>query len=359
MSIFLILGTRPQIIKSAPIVLESSKQGLDIEIVHTGQHYDYKLSQVFLEEFSLPDPVINLDVGSGSHAFQTAEIILRLEKVLMANRPSLVIVPGDANSALAGGLAPVKLGIPIAHLEAGARSYEMRMAEEINRRLLDHCSDILFAPTVNCKDNLEKESVMGRIHVTGDTMFDVFLRFQEEVDGCNVLDQIGLAPNDYTLLTLHRAENVDDAERLRGILNAIQDSKLNTIFPIHPRTKNRMEAQKMSLEDTNIRVIEPLGYVEILSLLKNSVMLLTDSGGLQKEAFWSKTPCITIRERTEWLETVQIGVNKLTGSDPDRIYQAINEVKERYDEIKNRFEFNPFGDGKSSIKIIKILKEIQ
>jgi UDP-N-acetylglucosamine 2-epimerase len=197
MRIVVVVGTRPQIIKTAPIVQEALKQKLKIEIIHTGQHYDYKLSQIFFEEFELPEPAVNLEVGSGSHAYQTGEIVLRLEKYLLRDKPSLVLVPGDTNSALAGALTSVKLNIPVAHVEAGARCYDMSMAEEINRRLIDHCSKILFAPTLNCKKNLEKESVLGEIHLAGDTMYDVFLRFK------------------------NRAENVDDAERLKSILNGI------------------------------------------------------------------------------------------------------------------------------------------
>jgi len=358
MNVALVLGTRPQIIKSAPIINEAARHSdLQLQIVHTGQHYDYGLSQAFLEEFSLPDPMTTLNVGSGSHAYQTAEIMLRLEKYLISERPSLVLVPGDTNSALASALTPIKLGISVAHIEAGARCYDMRMAEEINRRLIDHCSEILFAPTVKCKENLERESVLGEIHLTGDTMYDVYLKFKDKANKSDILDRLDLAEKEYALLTLHRAENVDDPTKLRGILKGIRETKINVIFPIHPRTRNRLKEHGISPRDSNIRIIDPVGYIEMLKLLKQAKIVLTDSGGLQKEAFWSKTPCITIRNRTEWSETVEIGINLITGSDPKRIIQAIKSIKEKHHEIKNRFRTNPFGDGKASKRIIEITKE--
>jgi len=355
-SIYLVIGTRPQIIKSAPIIHESLKQGLEMKIIHTGQHYDYELSQVFLEEFSLPKPSINLNVGSGSHTFQTAEIMLRLEKFLLNEKPSILSIPGDTNSALGGALTSAKLGVPIAHIEAGARCYDMKMAEEINRRLIDHCSEILFAPTTNCKENLEKESVIGKIHLTGDTMYDIFLKFKDKVHKCDIFDRLDLSEKEYSLLTLHRSENVDDPAKLRSILKGIQESEINVLFPIHPRTKNRLKEQNISLEKSTIKTIEPLDYIEMLKLLKHARIMLTDSGGVQKEAFWSKTPCITIRDRTEWTETVEMGVNLLSEADPNKLMKTIKDVEENYREIKRKFKGNPFGDGRASNRIIKILK---
>ncbi|MCC6018700.1 MAG: UDP-N-acetylglucosamine 2-epimerase (non-hydrolyzing), partial [Candidatus Verstraetearchaeota archaeon] len=315
MSVAIVFGTRPQIVKSAPIVYEALRCGLDLEVIHTGQHYDYLLSQVFIEEFGLPEPVVNLGVGSGSHAYQTGEIMLRLEKYLMGGRYALVLIPGDTNSALAGALTSVKLGIPVAHVEAGARCYDMSMAEEVNRRLIDHCSKLLFAPTLNCKRNLEKESVVGEIYLTGDTMYDVFLRFRDKAEKSNILEKLNLVDGEYGLLTLHRAENVDDPVRLRSIFEGIKRANIEIIFPIHPRTANRLREYGISLEHSNIRIIDPVGYVDMLKLLKHARLVLTDSGGLQKEAFWSKTPCVTLRDRTEWVETVEAGVNFLVGTD--------------------------------------------
>lgn len=356
MKLAIILGTRPQIIKSVPVIMAMDKlSGVELQIVHTGQHYDYKLSNIFLNEFSLPVPIINLNIGSGSHAFQTAEIMLRLEEFLIKNNPSLVLIPGDTNSALAGALTSAKLNIPVAHIEAGARSYDMSMPEEVNRRLIDHCSSLLFTTTVNCRENLKRESVVGEIYLTGDTMFDIFLMVRDRVEECDILDQLSLAKEDYSVLTLHRAENVDDSINIRNILKGINETKENVIFPIHPRTLKSLKDNNISLQDTNIRIIDPMGYIEILKLIKHSKAVFTDSGGLQKEAFWSKIPCITIRDRTEWSETVDMGVNVLTGANTELIVQAITHVNENYYEIKNRFKDNPFGDGKASEKIVKIL----
>lgn len=357
MGIFLIVGTRPQIIKSVPILQEAIKQGLDIEIIHTGQHYDHALSQVFFEELSSIEPFANLNVGSGSHIFQTAEIMLRIEKYLVTEKPSFVLVPGDTNSALAGALASVKLGIPVAHLESGARCYDMKMAEEINRRLIDHSSKILFAPTINCKKNLEKESVQGEIYLLGDTMLDVFLNSQNKTLNCNIIEELNLTGRDYAILTTHRAENVDDPVKLRQMFDSIQKANMDVIFPIHPRTKNRLKETGITLVDSNIHPIDPVGYVEMLTLLKHSKIVLTDSGGLQKEAFWSKVPCITLRERTEWTEPVDMGVTFLTDVDPNKIINKLNYIKNNYDEIKARFKSNPFGDGRASERIVKVLKK--
>jgi UDP-N-acetylglucosamine 2-epimerase len=355
LSVAIVFGTRPQIVKSAPIVYEALRCGLDLEVIHTGQHYDYLLSQVFIEEFGLPEPVVNLGVGSGSHAYQTGEIMLRLEKYLVGGRYALVLIPGDTNSALAGALTSVKLGIPVAHVEAGARCYDMSMAEEVNRRLIDHCSKLLFAPTLNCKRNLEKESVIGEIYLTGDTMYDVFLRFGDKAEKSDILEKLNIVNGEYGLLTLHRAENVDDPVRLRSILEGVKKANIGIIFPIHPRTANRLREYGISLEHSNIRIIDPVGYVDMLKLLKHARLVLTDSGGLQKEAFWSKTPCVTLRDRTEWVETVEAGVNFLVGTDANRIVQAVKFIEDNYDLIKGGFRENPFGDGCAARRIVDIV----
>jgi UDP-GlcNAc3NAcA epimerase len=357
LTIFLVVGTRPQIIKSTPVVHEALKHGLDIKIVHTGQHYDNALSQVFFEELSPPKPFTNLNVGSGSQVYQVAEIMLRLEKFLLAEKPSAILVPGDTNSALAGALASVKSGFHLAHLEAGARSYDMQMAEEVNRRLIDHCSQTLFVPTSTCKKNLVCESVTGKIYQTGDTMFDVFKTFKGKAKDCRIIADLDLMDKEYVILTTHRAENVDSELRLKKMFDALSSSGLPVVFPIHPRTKQRMFENGLSLMHTNIHSIDPVGYIEMLSLLEHAKFVVTDSGGLQKEAFWSKTPCITIRDRTEWMETVDLGVNFITDVDPAKITQVINQIQDRYAIIKKKFVRNPFGDGKASEKIVKILKK--
>ena len=356
MNILLVIGTRPQIIKTAPIMHCAKQNGLEIDIIHTGQHYDYKLSNIFINEFSLPEPVANLNVGSGSHAYQTAEIIHRFDKYLDNREASLILIPGDTNSALAGALTSANHGIPIAHIEAGARCYDMTMAEERNRRLIDHCSDTLFAATRNCKRNLENESVLGTIHLSGDTMFDVFLRYYNKIESCEILDKLGLIEKEYSLLTLHRSENVDDPRKLTAIMRTIDSMKEKIIFPIHPRTRMRLDELNINMERKNIKIIDPVSYTDILKLLHHANIVLTDSGGLQKDAFWSKTPCITLREKTEWIETVEMGVNTITGANPKKIRDAVKDFFNN-DEMKGRFNSNPFGDGEASKKIIKIIKE--
>lgn len=357
MCIFLVVGTRPQIIKSIPVIQEALKQGVDLKIVHTGQHYDYLLSKIFFEELSPPEPYVNLNVGSSSHALQTAEIMIGLEKLFLKEKPSVVLIPGDTNSALAGALVSVKLGINVGHIESGARSYDMKMAEEINRRLIDHCSKILFTPTTNCTNNLKNESVIGDIYQTGDTMYDVFIKSKIQVDKSTIIDKLDLNEKDYFILTTHRAENVDDSQKLAHLFEAFKDCTVPVIFPIHPRTKYNIDKSKVKLNNTNIHIIDPVGYYEMLSLLKNAKIVITDSGGLQKEAFWSKTPCITIRDRTEWVETVDCGVNFITDINPKKIRHTLKYIDANYSEIMKKFEFCPYGDGQASKRIVTILKE--
>lgn len=356
MTMYLVVGTRPQIIKSASIIHKSIELGLDMEIIHTGQHYDPELSQIFLEELSIPVPVVNLGVGSGTHIFQITEIMLRLEKYLRKHPASMIIVPGDTNSALASALASHKIGTHISHVEAGPRCYNMRLPEEVNRRIIDHCSDILFAPTDKCMINLKNESVIGECFLTGDVMYDVFLQFSDRVDECDILDKYDLDKEEYILLTLHRSENVDSPSRIRDIITGIQKSGERVIFPRHPRTRSRMVEYGISLQDSNIRAVDPVSYVEILTLLRHSSGILTDSGGLQKEAFWSKIPCITLRDETEWTETIEMGVNSIAGADSDRITHAIGDMRKRNTEIRSKFKKNPFGDGEASRRIIEILR---
>jgi len=230
------------------------------------------------------------------------------------------------------------------------------MAEEINRRLIDHCSKLLFAPTPNCKKNLEKESVIGEICLTGDTMYDVFLKFKDKADRSDILGRLELSDKEYGLLTLHRAENVDDLARLKSILEGIRKAKMKVVFPIHPRTANRLKEYNISLERSNIRIIDPLSYIEVLKLLKHAKLVLTDSGGLQKEAFWSKAPCITLRELTEWVETVEMGVNFLAGTNANKIVQTINFIEGNYDLVKGKFNDNPFGDGCAAKRIVRTVE---
>jgi len=320
------------------------------------------MTKVFFEEFSLPDPTVNLDVGSGSHAQQTAKIMSRLEPVLLEQKPDLVIVPGDTNSTLAGAVTAAKLHIPVAHIEAGARSYDNRMPEEINRRLTDHCSTLLFTATENCSRNLLKEGISkASVHLVGDPMYDVLLQQLSKAEKTAILSRLDVKPKSYALLTLHRQENVDNIENLKSILDAIvRLKKLTVIFPVHPRTRKQLHTYNLYTklkEQKHVKLIEPVSYLENISLIKNASLIMTDSGGMQKEAFWLKTPCITLRENTEWIETLQLGGNYLVGADAERIVKAAEKIIENEKVLRKKLEKlpNPFGDGCASQKILKIL----
>jgi len=366
-NVTLVLGARPQIIKSAPFIhLASRDPQISLSIIHTGQHYDYEMTKIFFEELSLPEPVANLNVGSGTHAQQTAKIMLRLEKLLQRQRPDLVVVPGDTNSTLAGALTAAKLHIPVAHIEAGARSYDMHMPEEINRRLTDHCSTMLFTPTENCTKNLLKEGIeKAKISQTGDTMYDVLIQQLPKAEKTQILEQLDLTPKTYALLTAHRPENVDNPENLKNIVEAIiRLNKLAIVFPVHPRTQKQLRKTRLlkKLEkQRHIKIIKPLGYHETIKLIKNAALVLTDSGGMQKEAFWLKTPCITLRKTTEWPETVNLGANRLIGANTQKIVGEASEILKKWDEISEKLKKlpNPFGNGKASPKIIEAIKAFQ
>jgi UDP-N-acetylglucosamine 2-epimerase (non-hydrolysing) len=366
-NVALILGARPQIIKSMPFIrLSSEDKQVKLSIIHTGQHYNYEMTKVFFEEFSLPEPTVNLEVGSGSHAQQTAKMMTRLEPFLQKQKPDLVVVPGDTNSTLAGALTAAKLNIPVAHIEAGARSYDNRMPEEINRRLTDHCSTLLFTATENCSRNLLKEGISkDSVNLVGDTMYDVLLQQLPKAERTAILDQLDVKTKSYALLTLHRQENVDNLENLKRILDAIVKlKKLVVIFPLHPRTRKQLCSFNLYTklkEQKHVKLIEPVSYLENISLIKNANLVMTDSGGVQKEAFWLKTPCITLRENTEWMETVQLGANYLLGSNTERIVKTAEEIIENEEELckKLRALPNPFGDGCASQRILKIIKDSQ
>jgi len=364
LNITLVLGARPQIIKSAPFIhLANKDKQICLSVIHTGQHYDYEMTKIFFEELNLPDPVVNLNVGSGTHAQQTARTMLRLERVLQKQKPDIVVVPGDTNSTIAGALTAAKLHIPVAHIEAGARSYDTKMPEELNRRLTDHCSTLLFAPTENCVKNLLREGIpKNRVYQTGDTMYDVMLQQLPKAEKSQILEQLGLKPQKYALLTTHRSENVDNPKNLRSIVEAITKlNQLTIVFPIHPRTQKQL--RKFRLYDLiqkqkHVKMIKPLGYHETIKLIKNSALVMTDSGGVQKEAFWLKTPCVTLRETTEWPETVRLKANYLAGANAQKIVHKVTEILREREKISERFEKlpNPFGDGDASQKIIRVVK---
>ncbi len=360
MKVAVIVGARPQIIKVAPVIWKlREKGGISYFILHTGQHYDFKMSKVFFGELNIPEPHVNLGVGSGSHGEQTGDMLMGIEQELIKVKPDLTIVPGDTNSTLAGALASVKLKIPVAHLEAGLRSFDFYMPEEINRRLTDACSELLFAPTQTAVLNLLREGVSKeRIHRTGDTMYDVLVHSLKVIKRKEFpYEEFHLAANEkYCVLTLHRAENVDSREKLASILSAIPRIKAKIIFPVHPRTRKNLVLFKLMdfVEKTdNLVLIEPVGYLDFISLILRSELVLTDSGGVQKEAFLIRKPCITLRDKTEWIETVRLGGNILVGVDTEKIVAEANKTLSYGREV--RWDKNPFGDGKAAERIYNII----
>jgi len=364
MKIVTVVGARPQFIKTAAVsraIRESKRERGRIQeiLVHTGQHYDYLMDKIFFEELELPKPAYHLGVGSGSHGRQTGVMLERIEVVLQKEKPTWVLVYGDTNSTLAGALAAAKLNIPIAHVEAGLRSYNQTMPEEINRLLTDHLSTLLLCPTNQAVKNLAREGIRddnGRfVRNVGDVMYDAILYYSRVAEKrSNVLNRLGLLTPDYYLATLHRAENTDDPKRLRSILRALNDlgRKVPVILPLHPRTKKIMKAYHLFPESRWIRWIEPVSYLDMLHLEKHARAILTDSGGVQKEAYWLKIPCFTLRDETEWLETVKSGWNVLVGSDEKRIVTQVGQRGRRGRALKGN---GAFGDGKASQKILRIL----
>jgi len=355
MTIAIILGTRPEIIKMAPVIRECQRRGLDHSIIHTGQHYSYQMDRIFFEQLELPQPDHNLDVGSGNHGEQTGRILADLEAVLMAERPDVVLVQGDTNTVMAGALAASKLHIKVGHVEAGLRSYDRSMPEEINRVVADHVSDYCFAPTDISKANLLKEGIAEeKIHVAGNTIVDsVYQNLEIAMRKVNVLADLGLEPKGYFLVTSHRQENVDNKERLGEIIRGLEMVKsefgLPVVFPVHPRTRKMVESFGFELD--GIRAIEPLGFLEFLQLEAGARLALTDSGGVQEEACILGVPCVTLRENTERPETLDVGANVLAGTVSQRIMDGARNMLEAGESWKN-----PFGDGNAGQRIIQILE---
>jgi len=349
-----VVGVRPNFVKLAALsnLLADKYEHV---IVHTGQHYDFELSKAFFECLELPTPRYNLNVGSGTHGYQLGEIIKRLEKVLAKEKPELVIVYGDCNSTLAGALTAVKLHMRIAHVEAGYRSYDKRMPEEINRLLTDHVSDLLFAPTKTAVSNLEKEHVQGSIYLTGDVMVDVLLKYKDVAEReSRILTRLGIDPKSYIVITVHRERNVEIRERLANIVEALTKiKKQKLVFPVHPRTRRALEETGLYRElkrNKNLIMIPPLNYLDFIKLENNASKIITDSGGVQKEAYVLGVPCITLRSITEVVETVKEGLNILTDADPNEILNAV----ENFDPEVNRPR-KALGDGHAAIKIAQII----
>ncbi len=312
MKVVTVVGARPQFIKAAPV--SRALRGRHNEVlVHTGQHYDYGMSEVFFEELGMAAPDINLGVGSGSHGRQTGEMLIRLEEVLLAERPDWVLVYGDTNSTLAGALAAAKRHIPVAHVEAGLRSFNRQMPEEHNRVLADHCSDLLFCPTQTAVTNLAREGITRGVHLVGDVMYDAALQHGALArQRSTVLGRLGLKPKEYALATIHRPYNTDDPGRLAEIVAAFAALDLTIVFPIHPRTRAQLsELGNPQCAIPHLQCVAPLPYLDMLALEQAAALILTDSGGVQKEAYFFGVPCITLRPETEWVETVAAGWNRL------------------------------------------------
>ena len=361
MHILTIIGARPQFVKAAVLsryIKSNPNLGVTETIAHTGQHYDQNMSDIFFTEMDIPQPDYNLHIGSGSHGKMTGLMLEKLEELLLELKPDSVLVYGDTNSTLAGALAASKLRIPVAHVEAGLRSYMMAMPEEQNRRLTDHLSTWLFCPTDTAVENLKKEGIVSTGGVlstvkpspdnkvvckTGDIMYDASLYYRQKNISLHV-------PNDFILLTIHRAENTDDPVRLKNIVQAVNAlSERKFIFPVHPRTKKILAEHGLYLAN-HVTLIDPVGYLEMLKYEETCTAVLTDSGGVQKEAFFFQKPCITMRDSTEWVELVASGWNTLAGADAEKIVSAIRNMHLPKDHP------NLYGDGHTAEKIIEVLR---
>lgn len=348
MKILTVIGARPQFIKAAAVSNIIRKKDNEV-IVHTGQHYDENMSKVFFDELKIPKPDYNLEIGSGGHGVQTGNMLIKLEDIYLAEKPDLVLVYGDTNSTLAGALCASKMLIDVAHVEAGLRSFNMKMPEEQNRIITDRISNLLFVPTNTAENNLKNEGIKNGIYNVGDVMYDAILNFRAMASKKEeFICKHELKDKKYILVTIHRAENTNDINRMKNIIKAINESGENIIFPIHPRTRKYLSNYNLKFSD-NVKVIEPVGYLEMICLELYSQKIMTDSGGVQKEAYFMKKPCITVRDETEWVETLQSGWNVLTGTDTSKILDAIQNFK----PVKKQEPI--FGDGNSAQKIVNII----
>ncbi len=354
MKIAIVVGTRPEIIKMSPVIRELEEKRASYIMVHTGQHYSYNLDRIFFERLELPAAKYNLEVGSGSHGEQTAKILVGVENVLQKESPDIVLVEGDTNSVLASAIAASKLHIKVGHIEAGLRSYDRQMPEETNRRLTDHCSDYLFAPTENAKMILQGEGIPeDKISITGNTIVDaIHQNLRMGRDRNNRLSTLNLDPRQYFLVTVHRQENVDNPTRFSSILKGLgevtSEFHLPVIYPVHPRSRKMMA--KFGLKPRNLKLIEPLDFLDFLQLESNARLILTDSGGVQEESCILNVPCVTLRDNTERPETIEVGSNVLAGTSSDKVVECTKLMLNKESNWSN-----PFGDGKAGKKIVKIV----
>jgi UDP-N-acetylglucosamine 2-epimerase len=347
--ILTVVGARPQFIKASVLSKELADQGCVEVLVHTGQHYDYTMSKIFFDGLRLRDPDYNLDVGSASHAVQTASMMMKLEPVIASERPDWVLVYGDTNSTLAGALSCSKLRVRLGHVEAGLRSFNRQMPEEVNRVVVDHIATTHFAPTQTAVDHLAREGITANVHLVGDLMVDLACQTLQSLPKYpDVLRRFGVTPGTFGVATIHRASNADNTEVFRDILKGLGRIGFPIIFPVHPRTQLPMRTAGALLKP-NILTCEPLSYLDMISLQANARVILTDSGGMQKEALMFGVPCVTLRRETEWVETLENGWNVLAGSNPDLIYQYA--MRPRPSGEPRAF----YGDGKTAERIVSVL----
>lgn len=349
MKFLTVVGARPQFIKASPVTKILRESGHQEILVHTGQHYDYNMSDIFFDELGIPQPDFNLNIGSGSHAYQTAQMLVKLETLIDEHQPDWVVVYGDTNSTLAGAIASVKLHISLAHIEAGLRSFNRKMPEEHNRVLTDHCADALFCPTQTAVELLAKEGITKNVFLVGDTMYDAVLQSLTLANQrSSILEKLCIEPQDYFLITIHRPYNTDVPENMEAIFTALAELDETIVFPVHPRTRTKLP----NIRVDNLHLIEPLGYLDMLVLEQNARMILTDSGGIQKEAYFLKTPCLTLRPETEWVETLDDNWNVIVGADTVRILDAVRSTAPVSAPLP------VFGDGHAAEKIVRQLEQL-
>lgn len=357
MKIITVVGARPQFIKAsaASRVIRSEYAGrIEEVLLHTGQHYDENMSKVFFEDLDIPLPKYNLEVAGGSHGAMTGRMLEAIERVLQYEKPDWVLVYGDTNSTLAGALAASKLHIPVIHVESGLRSFNMRMPEEVNRILTDRISTLLFCPTSTAVNNLKTEGITQGVHNVGDVMYDVALFYRDKArQQSTILNRLGLEPGGFVLATCHRAENTDDPVRLEGIVSALAKiaGDMPVILPLHPRTRKLLKQFGLEMHLDALTVVDPLSFLDMVALEQAAKVILTDSGGVQKEAFFYRVPCITMRDETEWVETVELGWNHLVGADRALILEAYAASEAGCVHVSGQ----PYGDGQSAERILALL----
>ena len=354
MKVLSVVGARPNFVKIAPLAKTFAQRGFHHVLVHTGQHYDYEMSKIFFSDLELPEPDRHLGVGSGTHAVQTGKMMAPLEKVLLRENPDVTLVVGDVNSTLAAAIASVKLHIPLAHVEAGYRSFDMRMPEEVNRVLVDRISQLLFAPTENAVLNLMNEGMRREsIHFVGNIMIEALLTHLEKAQESQIVDNIGVAEKEYCVATIHRPRNVGSCKSLKTILDALSEASLPVVFPVHPRTQKAITQYGLDSDiGENVIMIKPLGYLDFVKLVSLAACVVTDSGGVQEEALVLQVPCVTVRETTERVETVKAGANRLCTLDTEQIQKCLKKAV----ESDRDFEIPLFWDERVSGRIADIVE---